>query len=96
MADKSININHSTSGFLSNDGTYIQVGENSAVKIGFGSNISNGAIDNFNTNVLEKYAGSIRINKSTVKLEYCNGTTWVEFLTSTEDNDTSTIYSFIF
>ena len=96
MADKSININHSTGGFLSNDGSYIKVGENSAVKIGFGTSISNGNIDNFNDPILTNYAGAIRINKTSGKLEYCNGSTWVEFATKQDGEDVPLIYSLIF
>jgi len=96
MANKSININHSNASILSSDGTYIKIGENSAVKVGTGSSISNGKIDNLGTNILEEYAGAIRINKTTNKLEYCNGLTWVEFVTSLDSDDTSMIYSFIF
>lgn len=96
MAQKSININHSSGGFLSNDGTYIKVGENSAIKVGFGTSLSNGNIDNFNDPILKNYAGAIRINKSTEKLEYCNGTSWLEFITKQDEEDMPYIFSLIF
>ena len=96
MAQKSININHSDGAFLSNDGTYIKVGEDSAVKVGFGTSVSNGTIDNMNSKILADFEGAIRINKSTNKLEYCNGSTWVEFVTSTGGEDIPMIYSLIF
>lgn len=96
MAQKSININHSDAAFLSNDGSYIKVGEDSAVKIGFGTSISNGGINNTNSRILADYEGAIRINKSTDKLEYCNGSTWVEFATSSGEEDIPMIYSLIF
>ena len=96
MVKKSININHSTGSIISNDGSYITVGDDSAVKIGFGTSISNGNIDNKNSEILAEYAGAIRINKTTNKLEYCNGTTWVEFVTKLEGEDIPLIYSFIF
>lgn len=97
MANKSININHSDAAILSSDGTYIKVGQNSAVMVGAGSSISNGNIDNFNSSILTEYAGAIRINKTSGKLEYCNGSTWVEFNTKMNtDDDTNMVYSFLF
>ena len=96
MANKSVNINHSNASILSNDGTYIKFGENSAVKVGTGSSISNGDINNFNTDILKDYAGAIRLNRTSNKLEYCNGTTWVELVTKEDDKDASMVYSFIF
>lgn len=96
MAQKSININHTDAAILSNDGSYIQVGDDSAVKIGFGSSISNGNINNFNKKILAEYEGAIRINKTTDKLEYCDGTTWVEFTTKFDGEDIPMIYSLIF
>lgn len=96
MAEKSVNINHSSSGILSNDGSYVKVGENSAIKVGFGTSISNGNIDNFNEPILKNYAGAIRINKTTNKLEYCNGSTWVEFVTKQDGEDVPFVYSVIF
>jgi len=96
MVQKSININHSSGGFLSNDGTYIKVGENSAIKVGFGTSLSNGNIDNFNDPILKNYAGAIRINKTTGKLEYCNGTSWLEFITKQDEEDIPYVFSLIF
>lgn len=96
MANKSVNINHSDAAILSSDGSYIKLGVNSAVKIGTGSNISNGNINNLNTDVLKEYAGAIRLNKTTNKLEYCNGKTWLELATKENAQDSSIIYSFIF
>ena len=96
MANKSININHSNTSILSSDGTYVKIGENSAVKVGTGSSISNGNISNSGSNILSDYAGAIRINKTTNKLEYCNGSTWVEFITVLDNDDTPMVYSFIF
>ena len=96
MVQKSININHGDAAFISNDGSYIKVGEDSAVKIGFGTSISNGTINNSNPKVLADFEGAIRINKATDKLEYCNGSTWVEILTTTEEEDIPLIYSLIF
>ena len=95
MANKSININHSDAAILSNDGTYVKLGANSAVKVGNGSSISNGDINNFQSNILEPYEGAIRINKTSNKLEYCNGTTWVEFISSLDGGEDSMVYSFI-
>ena len=97
MADKSININHSDAAILSNDGSYIKVGQDSAVKVGTGSSISNGNIDNLNRSILSEYAGAIRFNSTTNKLEYCTGTTWVEFVTDIDiDEKDLMIYSFLF
>ena len=91
-----VKIFYSSGGFLSNDGSYIKVGENSAIKVGFGTNISNGKIDNFNEPILKNYAGAIRINKSSNKLEYCDGSTWLEFVTEQENEDPPFVYSLIF
>ncbi len=96
MANKSININHSDAAILSNDGSYVKLGSNSAVKVGNGSSLSNGDIDNTNSQILAEYAGAIRINNTTNKLEYCNGSTWVEFITNLNDEDSPMVYSFIF
>lgn len=97
MVQKSININHPEAGILSNDGACIKVGDESAVKVGFGTSISNGSIDNTLTSpILSDYAGAIRINKTTNKLEYCNGTTWLEFATKLDGEDIPMIYSLIF
>lgn len=96
MANKSININHSDAAILSNDGTYVKLGSNSAVKVGNGSSISNGDINNFNSSILAEYAGALRINKTTNNLEYCNGTTWVELVTTLNDEEAPMVYSFIF
>lgn len=97
MAGKAININHSSSSIISNDGSFIKVGEDSAVKVGYGTSISNGSINNSNSKSLEEFEGAIRINKSTDKLEYCNGSTWLEFSTTSDvGEDESMIYSLVF
>ena len=99
MADtikKSININHTDSSILSNDGTYIQLSKNGGVKVGYGKNLEESTVDNVNQNTLMEYVGAIRLNEETKKLEFCDGKTWYTLATEENDIRLPMVYSLLF
>lgn len=93
---KSININHNDASLLTNDGSYIQLSKNGGVKVGFGKNLEESTVNNVNQNTLADYAGAIRLNETTKKLEYCDGKTWNELITDENGVQTSMVYSLLF
>lgn len=93
---KSININHSNSNIISSDGSYVELSKNGVVKIGSGINVKDDMMDNIGEDVLKEYEGAIKFNTDTHKLEYCDGSRWVELSIDEEDNKTSMIYSMLF
>ena len=96
MVKKSININHSDASLLSFDGSYIQLSKNGGVKVGYGKNLEESVINNSSQYTLADYAGAVRINEKTNKLEYCDGKSWVELITEEEDVQTPLVYSMLF
>ena len=96
MAYKSININHPDTNIKTFDGSVLQIAQDGAVKIGHGIDIDEDASSNIATNALEIYAGTIRFNKNTNKLEYCDGENWVEFITKKTNDDIPTVYAMLF
>lgn len=96
VSNKSININHSTSSILSGDGSYIELSKNGVVKVGKGINAQGDLIDNSNPEILKEYEGAMRFNPNTKKMEYCDGTKWVEFSIKEDDEHTSMVYSVLF
>ena len=99
MADvirKSINIKHTNASVLTNDGSFIQLSKNGGVKVGFGKNLEESTVNNSNQNTLIDYAGAIRLNETTNKLEYCDGKTWNVLATEENDVKTPLVYSLLF
>ena len=96
VSKKSININHTNASILTSDGSYIQLSKNGGVKVGFGKNLEEAAINNTNQNTLVNYVGVIRLNETTKKLEYCDGKTWNVLATEDNDIDIPLIYSLLF
>ena len=93
---KSININHNNAGILTDDGTFIQLSVNGGVKVGYGKNLEESTIDNVNQQTLIEYAGAIRLNETSKKLEYCDGKTWNVLTTEENNNKTPMVYSLLF
>lgn len=95
---KSININHSNSSITTSDGSYIELTQNGVVKIGTGLHVEDDIINSTDAEILKKYEGSLRFNPDTKKIEYCNGSRWVELVIDidVENNNTSMIYSMLF
>jgi hypothetical protein len=93
---KSININHSTSSILSSNGSCIELSKNGVVKIGKGINAQGDNIDNSNPDLMKEYEGALRFNQHTKKMEYCDGTKWVELSLKDDDTHTSMVYSVLF
>lgn len=93
---KSININHNDASVLSNDGTYIKLSTNGGVKVGFGKNLEESTVNNASQNTLIDYAGAIRLNETTNKLEYCDGKTWNVLATEENDVKIPMVYSMLF
>ncbi len=93
---KALNINHSNSSILTSDGTYIQLGNNGSIKVGYGTNLEEPTINNLQQNTLAEYEGAIRINRTTHKLEYCDGTSWLEFTTDIDGDESLMVYSMLF
>lgn len=96
MAGKSINLNHVDASITSNDGTFIHLNKNGAVKVGYGINAEESTINNDKQETLFDYKGVIRFNRDTNKLEFCNGLTWLEISTEKEDDKTPMVYSMLF
>lgn len=93
---KSININHSTSSIVSSDGSYIELSKNGVVKIGKGINAQGDIIDNSDPLILKEYEGAVRFNEDTRKMEFCDGTKWIEFSIKEDDENTPMVYSMLF
>ena len=93
---KSININHSDASLLTSDGSFIQLSKNGGVKVGFGKNLEESTINNANQLTLIDYAGAIRLNEATRKLEYCDGKTWNVLATENDNAETPLVYSLLF
>lgn len=93
---KSININHNDASLITNDGSYIQLSKNGGVKVGFGKNLEESTINNANQLTLIDYAGAIRLNETTKKLEYCDGKTWNVLITEDNKVETPLVYSLLF
>lgn len=93
---KSININHSNSSIISSDGTYVELSKNGVVKIGTGINAMDDSNNTNTEDVLKEYEGALKFNPDTKKLEYCDGTRWIELSLDSNDNKTSMIYSMLF
>ena len=93
---KAININHSDASLTTHDGTYIQLSKNGGVKIGYGKNLEESSINNVNQETLADYAGAIRLNETTKKLEYCDGKSWKVLATEENDVKIPMVYSLLF
>jgi len=93
---KSININHSTSSILSSDGSCIELSKNGVVKIGKGINAKGDMIDNKDPKVLKEYEGTLRFNDDTKKMEYCDGSRWLEISTEEDTDKSQMVYSMLF
>lgn len=93
---KSLNIDHSTQSIISNDGTAISIAPSGSVQIGSGVTSEEDSVQsNVGTNLLE-YSGCLRFNSDTRKLEYCDGSKWVEIIDEDIDEDNSFVYSSLF
>ena len=96
MAYKSININHPDTNIQTKDGSYLQIAKDGAIQVGYGIDIDEDASTNSSSSSLLEFAGAIRFNKNTSKLEYCDGTNWVEFITQKSNDDVPMVYSMLF
>lgn len=96
MVNKSININHPDTSIKTADGTHLQIADGGAVQVGYGISIDEDSINNASPETLSLFAGTIRFNKTTKKLEYCNGTSWVSFVTESSKDDVPTVYAMLF
>lgn len=94
--NKSININHADASLLTNDASYIQLSRNGGVKVGYGKNLEESTVNNLNQNTLIDYAGAIRLNETTNKLEYCDGKSWNVLATEENDVKIPMVYSLLF
>ena len=89
-------LNHNDASLITNDGSYIQLSKNGGVKVGFGKNLEESTINNVNQLTLIDYAGAIRLNETTKKLEYCDGKTWNVLITEDNKVETPLVYSLLF
>lgn len=96
IVGKSININHSTSNIIPGDGSYIELSKNGVVKIGTGLNSKGEYIDNSNPDTLKEYEGAIRFNPKSNKMEFCDGSRWLEFSILEDDNHVDMVHSVLF
>ena len=96
MAYKSINVNHPETTVKTFDGSHLQIADGGAIKIGYGISINEDDINNVSPETLAEFAGTIRFNKNTHKMEYCDGTTWVQFVTENSAEDIPTVYAMLF
>lgn len=93
---KSINFNHSDSSILTNDSSCLLLSVNGSVKIGNGNNAPEDILNNKNILSMKEYEGTLRFNENTSKLEYCDGTKWLEIKTTSDLEDKEIVYSFLF
>lgn len=91
----SINIDHSNSSIISSNGDCLILNNNGSVLVGNGTNLPETQEESGNIN-LSDYAGAIRFNRSSLKMEYCDGEQWLEFATYTADENSELVYSFLF
>lgn len=96
MAYRSINVNHPDTTVKTFDGSFLQIADGGAVKIGYGINLDEDNVDNADETALIEYAGAIRFNNNTKKLEYCDGTQWLTFVTEQTNEDIPTVYAMLF
>lgn len=89
---KAINIDHSKIEFSTSNLACIKVSENGSIKIGSGKNLEEDLI----YSPIEDFIGAIRLNKSTKKLQYCDGEKWVDFIIDEQDIEPYMAYSFLF
>ena len=79
-----ININHNEGSITTTEDKVLQITENGAVKIGNGTyldELGNPQIIGVN----ELYEGAIRYNKDRGCIQYCDGTSWKDFTSGSEE-----------
>lgn len=92
----SLNINHKEGKIEASDNEVVIIADKAAVLVGSGSNLDDlGDVSNIEP--LSKYAGGIRFNHSTNTLQYCDGTSWLDFSVSDISKiDTNIVWSILF
>lgn len=96
MAGKSINFNHSDSSITVSDSECLLLSVNGSVKIGNGNNAPEDIINNKDIITMKEYEGTLRFNEETSRLEYCDGTKWMQIQTTSDKDETLTVYSLLF
>lgn len=90
MTNKSINIDHTRQEIIVDDDGCLTLNPTGSVIVGSGSSLDDG------TTNLSVYEGAIRLNGTTKKLEYCDGTKWIEFETKYSGSKETMVYSMLF